>query len=142
MDSVPLHGALRFAAGQIIRFHEEKLGRNRDRYRIQTIAYTYILAVSDGKAERELLTFHWHRNRVSPRVIPAGHLHIGRGLLANPAPVRSDDFHRAHIPTGYIDFTAIVRFAIVELGVAPLTPAWASRLEHAVAALPLTERRL
>lgn len=67
-------------------------------------------------------------------------VHIGRGLLASPVVVRLGDFHRAHIPTGYIDFTAIVRFAIVELGVDPLAPAWESILEAAEPAFDQSER--
>lgn len=140
MRLVPLKGSssLRIVAGQVVRFLEERLERGRARYRVLTIAYTYGFVVSDERGDHELLTFHWSRDRVPPLMFPAGHLHIGRELLATPEIVRPSDFHRAHIPTGYLDFTAIVRFAIVELGVAPLTPAWGSMLSEAEA---LSERR-
>lgn len=140
MRLVPLKGpfSLRVVAGQVVRFLEERLERGRPRYRVLTVAYTYGFAFSDDRGDHELLTFHWNRDRVSPVLFPSGHLHIGRGLLANPTPIRPGAFHSAHIPTGYLDFPAIVRFAIVELGVAPLTPAWGSILAEAEA---LSERR-
>ena len=139
MDSVPLKAPtpLHLVAGQIIRIHEANPERRCERYRVLTVAYTYGFVLQDDRGEHELLTFHWNRDRIPFRSIPAGHLHIGRGILATPTAVRSGDFHNAHVPTGYVEFSAIVRFAIAELGVTPLTQSWASILEGAEAAFQL-----
>jgi hypothetical protein len=140
MDSVPLKGPapLHLVAGQIIRILEANSERRSERYRVLTVAYTYGFVLRDDRGEHELLTFHWNRDLIPSRSIPAGHLHIGRGILATPTAIKSGDFHNAHIPTGYVEFPAIVRFAIAELGVTSLTQSWAPILEGAEAAFQLS----
>ena len=123
LNSVPLKGEPRIllVAGQTVRVEERPPFANQERYSIVTVAYTYGFSVVRGLHERELLTFHWNRDQ---RSVPRGHLHIGRGLLAQPTPIRPADFPKAHVPTGFVHFAAVVRFAITELGAMALTSDW------------------
>lgn len=126
MNSVLLKGpnTLYLVAGQNILISEKTSARSRDRYQVQTLSYTYGFTIKTECGEQELLTFHWNHDQAPSHSIAPGHLHVGRGLLANSTVIRPGDFQNAHIPTGFITFAAVVRFAITELGVAPLTKDW------------------
>ena len=137
INSVALKGpnSLYLVAGQNIRISESHLGRSRDRYQVQTLSYTYGFTTQSDHREQELLTFHWNLHPEPSPAIPPGHVHIGRRLLANPTVIRPGDFQNAHIPTGFISFTTVIRFAIAELGVDPITKNWESILASAEAIL-------
>jgi hypothetical protein len=130
MNSVPLRGTNRIflISGQTVRIHESGAANRQQRYRVMPLSYTYGFTIGKNSGEQELLTFHWNYEGDPSNVIPNGHLHIGPGLLAAPTVVRPRDFHTAHIPTGYISFAAVVRFAIAELGVIPQNRDWVSAL--------------
>ena len=133
MTSVPLRGPnnLALVAGQTIRIHDWQSTSASERYSVQMSSYAHAFAIATDHRDQELLMFHWnHREQSQSSLIPAGHLHVGSILLARPTVIRPDDFHNAHIPTGPISFPALVRFAIVELGVTPLVADWESVLAH------------
>jgi hypothetical protein len=130
MNSVPLKGPSRIflIAGQTVRIHDSHSTNPHERYRVIPLSYTYGFSIGKGRGEHELLTFHWNAEGNPSNIIPNAHLHIGPGLLAAPTVVRPRDFHNAHVPTGYITFAAVVRFAIAELGVIPQNRDWVSVL--------------
>jgi hypothetical protein len=80
----------------------------------------YQFALIDGPGP-ELVAFHWHPGGRSPVEFP--HVH---------APIRTDNFdlRGRHVPTGLVPLAAVIRFAISELGLAPLRPDWAAVLEQ------------
>jgi hypothetical protein len=108
MNSMPLNrpNALHLIAGQNVRISERQLGTSGDRFQVRTLTYTYGFTNKTETREQELLTFHWNHVSTAPHSIPPGHLHVGRGLLAHPTVIRPGDFQNAHIPTGFIAFTA------------------------------------
>ena len=75
-------------------------------------SYAYEVQLGDG---RMLLAYHWHPAGLSPVTTP--HLHLG-GTLAGI------DLSKAHLPTGHVALQDVLRFAIVDLGVAPLRDDW------------------
>jgi hypothetical protein len=132
MNSVRLKSrdGIYFVAGQTVEIYEWKLDRPQQRYRVKTLSYTYGFTRKVASEEEvELLYFHWVREQSAQNPYPLGHLHIGPGLLANPTVIRPGDFHNAHIPTERVSFEAVVRFAIVELGVEPLRNDWRTALK-------------
>jgi hypothetical protein len=130
-NSVPLKSTPRIylVAGQIITIHEWHPEVPNERYRVQMLSYVYGFTMRMDAKEVELLTFQWNREPDPSNDYPLGHLHIGPGLLSKTAPIRPKDFHKAHIPTERLSFEAIVRFAIVELGVKPDNKHWQTTLE-------------
>jgi len=86
-----------------------------------TSAYSYQLRERGGP---EIILFHWHP---FANQVPFPHLHMagGAGSVAIDA--------RRHIPGGWVSLHAVVRFAIVELGVRPLRPDWERILDREVA---------
>ncbi len=62
-----------------------------------------------------ILAFHWHQMGVSP--VTTHHPHRGGTAVGV-------DFSKAHIPTGRVTLQDVLRFAIVDLGVAPLRDDW------------------
>jgi hypothetical protein len=97
------------------------------------LSYVYGFSLMTDDSERELITFHWNRERDVFALIPNGHVHIGPALLEEPTTVRSGDFHNAHVPTDQLPFSTVVRFAIVELGVVPQVRDWRSILARSEA---------
>lgn len=77
-----------------------------------TSAYSYQIRERDGP---EIILFHWHP---FANQVPFPHLHMagGGGSVAIEG--------RRHIPGGRVSLHAVVRFAIVELGVRPLRQDW------------------
>lgn len=90
-------------------------------------SYRYLLRLPSG---RQLLAYHWHPVGRSPIVTP--HLH----LRSHPAPV---DLTHAHLPTGPVTLSAVLRCAIAELGVEPLRADWEHVLAPLEAPLPVAE---
>lgn len=126
-DPVPLWssaGRLTFSAGQRFRIiHDADVIDGP--FRITTVDYWYQYALLDG---RELLTYHWTPEAIDTdqRLYP--HLHVGFGLLDAEGSFMPDTFSKLHIPTARVSLEAIVRFAIEELGVAPIPRNWKERL--------------
>jgi hypothetical protein len=126
-DPVPLWssaGRLTFSAGQRFRIiHDADVVDGP--YRTTTVNYWYQYALLDG---RELLTYHWTPEATdsAQRLYP--HLHVGFGLLDAQGLFMPGTFSKLHIPTARVSLEAIVRFAIEELGVAPIPRNWNERL--------------
>jgi len=83
------------------------------------VAYDYELFVDQGL---EILVYHWHPH--VPHSVPFPHLHVGNATT----PV---DLSKAHLPTGFVGLSAVLRLAIDDLGVEPLRPDWRAVLESA-----------
>lgn len=75
-------------------------------------SYAYEIQHAAGSM---ILAYHWHPAGVSPITFP--HLHLG-GVLAGI------DLSKAHLPTGHVSLQGILRFAVADLGVAPLRADW------------------
>jgi len=131
MNSVPLPSEpwVYLVAGQTIKFYEDKPDGGDERYRVQTLSYTYAFTVKKDNKEVELLNFAWQREPDPSNLYPRAHLHVGTGLLAKPTPIRTGNFHKAHIPTGRLSFEAIVRFAIREFDVKEQRDDWEPLLD-------------
>ena len=91
-----------------------------DRWEIRTFAYSYLVFVDD----LEVFAYHWNHEATGARAVRNPHMHLGKDLAHSGLP--SDDRARlaalaaAHLPTGLIPFTAILRTAIRDLGVVPI----------------------
>lgn len=96
---------------------------NERRARVRTVGYAYTL---HDRALRELLAYHWHPSGPSPVVWP--HVHLGLGLVRSEL---ARPFVGAHLPTGSVTLTAVLRAAITDLGVEPLRDDWRERLAEA-----------
>jgi hypothetical protein len=135
MNSVSLKGenGVRLIAGQTIHIDDLRSAHASQRFRFRTLAYTYGFTLAHSEREQELLTFHRRHEGGHVDLFPGGHVHIGPALLANPTAIRPGNFHKAHVPTGHLPFAAVVRFAIVELGVAPHARDWCAILRRSEA---------
>jgi hypothetical protein len=78
--------------------------------------YFYALCASTGE---EALTFQWTPNAIHGKTLP--HLHVGRAVVSDKTLLLPDRFHKVHVPTGHITLAAVVRLAIEEFQVKPLT---------------------
>ena len=136
MNSVPLRSdpKVYLVAGQRIRVYEWHPGVADEQYRVQAVSYTYAFTMKAAGNEEELLRFDWAREPDASSPYPSAHLHVGRGLLISPTPIRPGDFHKAHIPTKRLSFESIVRFAITELKVRPQQATWETTLDASEAA--------
>lgn len=124
MDPVPLKGTMpiSLSAGQIIRIVKtDDPDDSREPFEIQTVQYFYDLLTSDSK---EILGFHWTPEERGDGVVAYPHLHVGSVMIDRTAPIRPTNFHKAHIPTGRVSMTSIVRLTIDEFGVTPLRIDW------------------
>jgi hypothetical protein len=99
---------------------------SRGAWRIQMTGYAYTFRTPDGT---EIVSLQWHPE--GAEFVPFPHLHVGSAMIAASAPIRSRDFHRAHIPTSLVLPEDIVHFAIAEFRVAPLRDDWQSVLDQA-----------
>ena len=88
------------------------------RWRVEVVEYYY--SVHDAE-EREVLLYHWHPRGSSSGMSP--HLHLGHG-----AQVGRRDIREAHLPTGDVSLSAVIRVLIEEMGVRPLRSDWDSIL--------------
>ena len=83
-------------------------------WQVEIVGYDYAVYDSD---EREILLYHWHPHGGSPIALP--HLHLGSGAQVGRREVRD-----AHLPTGHIPLSALLRLLIVEMGVQPRRQDW------------------
>lgn len=109
-------------AAYVLRFAQRYRVAQRDgrEWEVQTTAYSYWLL---DRAGHELLLYQWIPAGLSPVTTP--HLHVG--ALAHPhvsalvqAQAPLAPLTRAHLPTGFISLTDILRMAVADLGVEPL----------------------
>ena len=99
-----------------MRFRVEPATVGDDRWEIRTFAYSYLVFRDD----REVVGYHWDHEGVGSAVrIP--HVHRGKDLPHAGLPRADRDrlgwLAAAHMPTGPIPFTAILRTAIRDFGV-------------------------
>ena len=83
-------------------------------WQVEIVGYDYAVYDSD---EREILLYHWHPHGGSPIASP--HLHLGSGAQVGRREIRD-----AHLPTGHIPLSALLRLLIVEMGVQPRRQDW------------------
>jgi hypothetical protein len=95
------------------------------RWQVQIVAYQY--ALLDREA-REYLAYHWHPEGSSHVTEP--HLHLGPAAEVG-VPVLA----AAHLPTGPVSLTALVRLAIHGLDARSLRTDWPVILDQAAALL-------
>ena len=88
------------------------------RWRVEAVEYYY--SVHDAE-EREVPLYHWHPGGSSSGMSP--HFHLGHG-----AQVGRRDIREAHLPTGDVSLSAVIRVLIEEMGVRPLRSDWDSIL--------------
>lgn len=127
MNSSPLKSrfGINLVAGQRIEIYDTGSEIAQQRYAVRINAYVYGFTRAGRSGEEvEILHFHWDREPLPGNPYPPGHLHIGKGLLAQPTFMRRGDFHHAHIPTGRVSMESVIRFAIMELEVEPLERNW------------------
>jgi hypothetical protein len=90
-----------------------------DRWEIRTFAYSYLLFRDD----REIVGYHWDHEAVAGAV-RTPHVHLGKDLTHAGLPREDRDrlgsLAAAHMPTGPMPFTAILRTAIRDFDVEPL----------------------
>ncbi|MGH2532841.1 MAG: hypothetical protein ACRDJW_11130 [Thermomicrobiales bacterium] len=86
---------------------------------VRTTSYSYWMYDADGT---ELVTYQWEPAGRSPVKTP--HVHIGKALASGDVPEhirrRFSRLASAHLPTGLITVTDILRTAIRDFGVEPL----------------------
>ena len=114
-------------------------GRGRERWRVRTTGYSYQLSDVDG---HELIVYQWDPDPASPSPVKSPHLHIGRSLDHPSLPpafrLRVGRLVKAHLPTGHVTLTAILRVAIEDLGVTPSRAEWDALLRTADAVIAAT----
>jgi hypothetical protein len=79
----------------------------------------YIYEIVDQRGDM-LISFHWHPMIETP--YPFAHIHV----TDTTGPV---NLAKKHIPSGPVALAAVLRFAIIELGVAPLRDDWQTILD-------------
>jgi hypothetical protein len=84
-------------------------------------AYWYRLTTASGS---EILAWHWTPDIIDPAQRRWPHLHVGHAALGGGGTYLPGSFGRLHVPTAQVPFASVVRFAIEELGVAPLHDEW------------------
>jgi hypothetical protein len=103
-----------------------------DRWEIQTFAYSYLLFRDD----REEVAYHWDDEAVAGVLTP--HVHFGIDLAHTSLPREDRDrlgiLAAAHLPTGLVPFTQILRAALRDLGVEPVHRQGESKEDARVAA--------
>ena len=88
---------------------------------VQETGYRYAV-IDDGG--RDVLEYHWHPVGQSPIVTP--HLHIGYGAM-----VVRRELSDAHLPTGQVSISHILRMLIQDFSVTPRRSDWESVLDVA-----------
>ena len=113
-DSGLLRGSsqLMLRLEQYYRIAEPPLPRTR--WQVEIVGYDYAVYDSD---EREILLYHWHPRGGSPVATP--HLHLGNGAQVGRREVRG-----AHLPTGHVPLSDLLRLLIEEMGVQPRRQDW------------------
>lgn len=92
----------------------------RIQWQVDVVGYDYAIYDSD---EREILLYHWHPQGHSPVATP--HLHLGPG-----AQVSRPDVRDAHLPTGQITLSSLIRLLIEEMEVQPRRQDWDAILDE------------
>lgn len=93
-------------------------GTPRTPWTVTEVGYRY--EIMDANA-REILAYHWHPTGQSSFI--SQHLHIGHGAMTG-----REELQNAHLPTGYVHVTDIIRLLIREFGVSPRRGNWESVL--------------
>ena len=87
-------------------------------WQVDVVGYNY--AVLDSELA-EVLLYHWHP--VSNSRVKSPHLHLKQGAKVGRVEVRD-----AHLPTGEVSLSAVLRVLIEEIGVNPRRSDWESIL--------------
>lgn len=118
---VRLGGASRlwFQLRQYYRIIESDLPS--DSWMVKETGYRYAVIDDDG---RDVFEYHWHPVGQSPIVTP--HLHIGHGAMATRPEIGD-----AHLPTGQVSVSDILRMLILDFSVNPRRSDWESVLDEA-----------
>lgn len=90
------------------------------RWQVEIVGYDYAVYDSD---EREVLVYHWHPRGESSATTP--HLHLGHG-----AQVGRRDVRDAHLPTGHVSLSDLIRLLIEEMGAQPRRQDWDTVLDE------------
>jgi hypothetical protein len=103
-----------------MRFRVELVSEDADRWQVQTFAYSYLIFHND----REFIGYHWDDEAIAAGAVRTPHVHFGKDL-PHPGLPREDrdrlgSLAAAHMPTGLIPVTEILRAAIRDLGVEPI----------------------
>jgi hypothetical protein len=116
------YGTLRLIVGQ----HLSSEKTSRRRHKLKTVKYAYRIAeegARDALLRWEYASEAEHGDR--PFCRHHGHalaeLGLSKGVLS---------LDEVHIPTGYVSLEDVLRFCIVDLGVAPLRDDWHERLRE------------
>ncbi len=89
---------------------------------VMETGYRYAVTDADG---RDVFEYHWHPVGQSPIVAP--HLHIGYGAMAT-----RPEFSGAHLPTGQVSISEILRTLIRDFSVTPRRSDWESVLDESL----------
>jgi hypothetical protein len=107
-------GKLYFSATQQLR----TVARDGDKYRLETIAYSYRLQTRPDASGPESKAFlRWeYKRRDSHEGHCRHHFHADAQVAAGARPL---DLDKCHLPSGWVMLEEVVRFLIYELGVKP-----------------------
>ena len=90
-----------------------------ERWEIQTVSYAYLLLYGG----REIASYHWNFEATGAGAVLTPHAHFGKELpnLAMSPEDRAilGTLASAHMPTGTVPFTALLRTVIRDFGVEP-----------------------
>ncbi len=119
--TIPLdtrYGRLFFHLTQLV--EADKTGKHC--YRLETRAYWYRLQATGGLQDPALLRWEYDRAN-DPRHPgpPRHHLHAPAAVTWGAYAL---DLDKIHTPSGWVTIEELIRFLIVELGVAPVSPTW------------------
>lgn len=103
-----------------MRFRVEPDLTEIDQWEIQTIAYSYLIFRDD----REEIAYHWDHEATAVGAITIPHVHFGKDLAHGGLPPHDRErlgaLASAHMPTGLVPITDVLRAAIHDLGVEPI----------------------
>ena len=108
---VPLRGPGRVSLQVRLRY---RLIEDAEGWSVRIVAYQY--AILD-QTEREIVAYHWHPDGESAVGTP--HCHLGAGAGAARA-----ELNDAHLPTGPVPLTAVVRLAVEAFRAQPARRNW------------------
>ena len=106
------HGRLFASFAQTLSVVAEEGGTHR----LVTLQYWYRIQADPGAREPALMRWEYERTLAEDRNHCRHHIQQ-RGVL--PFGARPLDLDKAHVPTGWVTIEEILRFLIVDLGVAP-----------------------